>query len=227
MKREVSLSKQLPSFKCDLAALGSFVSKTTALFKDEASVSIVVNLRKQKLTFSSVEELKNYVDLPERLTNFELWFRGKSPGPTIWIQSSGLLFYRPEAHVSSNDEVWCVGAMDVIAQSLAAQKTWYSWFAGWVLTISALAAPFFFGLIGGLVKFATGNPLLATPLIAVSWTALYAVLLVLFLFRSLLLPSAVLEIRTTENLVHRYAPELTVLLAVITVLLTIIGWFVK
>ena len=74
------------------------------------------------------------------------------------------------------------------------------------------------------IMMATGlSSMFVTPKILITWVVSLLVVFALYLGRGRLLPSAVLEIRRTESVIKRHVSELTFLVSLLALLLTIIG----
>jgi hypothetical protein len=61
--------------------------------------------------------------------------------------------------------------------------------------------------------------------IFMAWLSITITLVILYFSRSKLLPSAILVITREEGFVRRHIGELSLLVAILSVVLTVVGWF--
>lgn len=122
----------------------------------------------------------------------------------------------------ADNEAWCAGAIETAFSFLHSQRPWYHWFIssplGWILSafayIPSISLPF-------LPKGA----IIDKPFVY-AWVAITATLAVLYVARSQLLPTSVLVLSEDEGFLRRNAAELSLLIALVSAVLTIIGWYV-
>lgn len=224
MQKEIMRKRKLPAFKTDLGGLEYLLDKLASLFPDaKCSSSITITLKNQDIQFESVDEIRQTRELPDRVTSFHVWVsHGKQrvsfhPGPGGFAGPAAFII------AEGDNEAWCAGAIETASQYFQQNRAWYSWFRGWPLGVLGLLVAYalpFLMVIGGL-------SLVLTPKIVISWLVALLVLGALYFGRGFLLPSAMLEIRLTESMIERHASELTLLISVLALLLTIIGWFIK
>lgn len=221
MKREVSRDRNLPAFKMALTDLGVLLVRLAPLFDGgKFSPTITISLKNEELKFESFEELSAFTGLPSYITSFRVWIYGGDK--TLSLRSSGILGSGASVSASADNEAWCAGAVEVVWQFLQPYRLWYGWFRGWPLNITALIGvnfPTILNLSG--VKSVTQSPLFWG-----AWLTASVVLAALFLGKTRLLPSAVLQVSPEESSLRKHLPELTLLVAILSLVLTIVGWFV-
>ena len=222
MKREVSREKKLPAFSLDVGNLEVIWERLAALFEEPKDIyaRLEITLPAEKLEFKSVEELREYSELQGRVTKFTLWL-GEG-GRHISIKSSPFFASRPVVSASGETEAWCAGAIETTYSFLMSNKLWYSWFVvaplGWVLLL-CINVPNIISLL--LPK----DQRLGKPAL-LAWLCITLTLAILYFFKGRLLPSAVLVITQKENFARRYSAELSLVVAIASLVLTVIGWFV-
>jgi hypothetical protein len=123
---------------------------------------------------------------------------------------------------SGETEAWCAGAIETTYSFLLSNKLWYSWFVtaplGWVLLL-CINAP----TIGSLLLPKEQSPGKSA---FVAWLGITLTLALLYFFKGRLLPSSVLVITQKETFLRRHAAELSLVVAIASLILTAIGWFV-
>jgi hypothetical protein len=222
MKREVKRNRTLPAFRLDMGELELLWGKVLQLFDDPAHVrvSLTVELRDEKLDFNSLEELRTYQSLPATLKDFSLRF---SQGEYyVSIGGNGMIGSLPEVRTSGLSEAWCAGAVETVSAFMSQHRIWYHWFlvapVGWLFLLTIYVVPII------AVVFIPKD--FKIPIIALAaWVTLTFTLFALYLSRAKFLPICALELRQENNFLRKYTAELTILLAVVSLVLTVIGWF--
>lgn len=223
MKRTVEREKNLPAFSIDVAELEVLWGRILALFDQSETTyaTLKIRLPSEELEFSSVEELKAYPLLRGKITKFS-FFCSQYPKPSISIRSS--TFFNPLAVVSatSDSESWCAGAIETVNSFLQPHRLWYNWFIsapiGWILVFLAnlpMIAGFF--LPKGTVIDKT---------VYAGWLAATIAIAIPYFGKSRLLPASVLRLSAEEGFIRRHGIELSLLVAIISAALTVVGWFV-
>ena len=221
MKREVKRERALPAFAIGISELELLLGRLLALFDKPEDVygSIEITLPSESLEFKNIEELKGYSELRGRITKFRVWL--SQGGRHVSIKSSSILGSRPEVSASGDTEAWCAGALETVYSFAQTNKLWYSWFSsapiGWVLIFLA-NAPTLASLL--LPK----GQSLSKP-VFIAWMSITIALAILYLARGKLLPSAILVVTREEGFVRRHIGELSLFVAIISVVLTVVGWF--
>jgi hypothetical protein len=221
MKREVRREAKLPAFSITLAELELLWGKLVALFDTPEGIyaMIDVTLPSEQLEFRNVEELRNYNALPSQITSF--WISLSKGERSVNIRMGSFLI-RPEVSAKAESEVWCAGAVECVMTFAHAHKLWYNWFlavpVGWALVLVGNIP------ISMLTLSSKGTHIERTFILA--WLAILATLGILYVAKSRLLPPGVIQVSTSEGILKRRAPELALLLALVSAILTIVGWFV-
>ena len=100
-------------------------------------------------------------------------------------------------------------------------RLWYHWFVsapiGWLFVIFANIPTI------ALLVLPKGQSL-EKPVFA-GWLAVTITLGILYFARTKLLPSSVIVVTREEGFVRRNAAELSLLVAIVSAVLTVIGWF--
>jgi hypothetical protein len=222
MRREVQREAKLPAFSITVGDLELLWQRLVGLFDspDGIYVTIGINLPSEQLEFRSVEEMKAYSALRGSLTRFSI--RLAKGERRVAIRAGGILMSRAEATATAESEVWCAGALECVTTFARAHTVWYNWFLaapiGWILVVVA-NAPMIASLL--LPKAAQ----MERPL-AYAWFGITATLAFLYIAKGWLLPAAVIRVSEAESLLRRRAPELSLLIALISAILTVVGWFI-
>ncbi len=221
MKREVKRERALPAFSVGIGELEVLCKRLTEQFDspEDVYIKIELTLPSESLEFRSIEELRQYSNLRGRITKFRLWF---SQGERhVSIRSSSLLGSRPEVSASAETEAWCAGAIETVYSFIQSNRLWYHWFVsapiGWIFFIFANIPNI------ALLLLPKGQSL-EKPVFA-GWLAVTITLGILYFARTTLLPSSVIIVTREEGFVRRNAAELSLLVAIVSAVLTVIGWF--
>jgi len=222
MKREVEREKELPAFSLTLGELEVLWQRITALFDDHSDIyaSIDVCFPSEQLEFENVEELRHYENLPAQITDFTVRLARK--GRSVRIRSGRLLTGKAKVTATSETEAWCAGAIDTVHSFVQSRKLWYSWFVsapiGWVLVIV--------GNIPGPTLVLMSKGVQIDRIVVFGWLGALVALLILYFGRERLLPSAILKVSEPKRFVRQHVAELSLIVAILSAILTIIGWFV-
>lgn len=194
-----------------------------ALFDDSRrfSSTIKISLPSEELEFKTIEELKQYPQLKGKITNFSLWLSQTHTGH-ISINSSSFLNSQAEINASADNEAWCAGAIETTFAFLQTHKLWYHWF---------VAAP-----IGWLLLLLANAPTIANLLLPkgevinryfyAGWLAIMLAIAIPYFGKSKLLPPSVIRVTDEEGFIQKHGTELSLFIAVVSAVLTVIGWFV-
>lgn len=222
MKREVERERELPAFSVTVGELEVLWQRLALLFDDPSNLyaSIDVRLPSEQLEFANVEELRQYEHLPPQITDFTI--RLSQKGRSVRIRSGRLLTAKANVSATSETEAWCAGAIDTVYSFLQSHKLWYSWFVsapiGWLL--------FFVSNMPGPVLLLMPKDGKIDRIVVFGWLGAFITLFLLYFGRERLLPSGVLRVSATTGFVRRYVAELSLAIAIVSAILTIIGWFV-
>ncbi len=176
-------------------------------------------LPSETLKFDNFDEMKNYQTLPSTVTNFSLFIM--EGGRHISIRTTGIIGTKPQVSVGGETEAWCAGAVETVFVFFVQHKASYSWFiaapVGWLLVL------LIYGVGLALIFFAKD---VKVPLPAlVGWLSLIVTFTLLYVLRAKLFPVTVLSVRSGDGFFRRHVAELSLLVAVLSALLTVIGWF--
>lgn len=223
MKREVKREKRLPAFSINVDELGILWTRLIALFDENQTVysTIKISLPSEELEFDTIEELKQYPQLKGKITKFSLWL-SQARTRHISIRSSSFLNSQAEVSASADNEAWCAGAIETTFSFLQAHKLWYHWFVaapiGWLLLLLA-NAPTIAGLFlpkGEVIdKF-----------VYAGWLSITLAIAIPYFGKSKLLPASVIRVTDEEGFIRKHGVELSLLIAVLSAVLTVVGWFV-
>lgn len=223
MKRKVERKQLLPGFMLTIDQLEVLIARLCVLFpaSDRVGFSISIKLKSESIDFESIEELRAYSQLPSRVTNFSIWV---SDWPRrVWISAAGKsLGDRSTVYVEGESDAWCAGVIETVQSFINSHRVWYHWFLsapiGWVLMLVLYIPGIYFSLQP------KGAAIERTVL--AGWFGALFVLFLLWVGRGRLLPASVLRIAEEENILRRYTPELTLLIALASAAFTVVGWFV-
>jgi hypothetical protein len=221
MRREVKRSRGLQAFRIDLPQLEALLIRIVGLFPS-TPVSQVINVRvgDEELEFANVEEMRTYADLPSRITSFRI--RVSEGSRRVSLAAERQVGTPTSASVSAEAETpaWCAGAVETVDTFLRGHRQWYFWFRGGPLLIAAILAM----ILPAVALALAGVETVAIRFLAPSIAGFIA-LLGLYLMEDRLFPVAVLEVRQVETAIRQYMPELTLFMAALALVLTILGWF--
>lgn len=223
MKREVKREKRLPAFSIGIDELGILWTRLIALFDDSQEIysTIKISLPSEELEFDTIEELKQYPQLKGKITKFSL--RLSQIGTrNISIRSNSFLNSQSEVSACADNEAWCAGAIETTFSFLQAHKLWYHWFVaapiGWLLMVLG-NAPTIAGLL--LPKGEVIDRFLYA-----GWLAITLSIAIPYFGKSKFLPASVIRITDEEGFIRKHGIELSLFIAVVSAVLTVIGWFV-
>lgn len=219
MKREVERERELPAFALSVGELEVLWMRLAALFDDPTDINAYIHIRipSEQLEFDSIEELRQYKRLPIRVTEFTV--RLFKNGRSVIIYSGRFLNTKSKVSATSETEAWCAGAIDTVFSFVQSHKLWYNWFVsapiGWIL-IFLIYIPW-----AVLLFMPKGSQI--DSVIVFGWLGAVSALLLLYFGRERLLPSAVLKISESDGFVRKHVAELSLVIAIVSVILTIIG----
>jgi hypothetical protein len=221
MKREVERKKKLPAFSFGIGELEILWGRLLALFDSSETVhcNIEIKLPSENLKFESIEELKRYTQLRGRITKFSLWL--SQGGRRVLITSSYSFGFPPEVSATAETERWCAGAIETVFSFVQSNRLWYHWFVS--VPFGVIFYLFLFIPFTALMFLPKGQSLDKTLL--TGWIGIVITLGILYFAKTILLPSSVLRVTQEEGFIRRYAAELSLIIAIITAILTVIGWF--
>ena len=227
MERKVRRKKVLPAFRIDTAELGVLWKRMRALFETPAEVhcTFEVRLQSEQLTFSDIEEFNACQNLPAVITQFSISFHQNDRN--VYINCGAFLTIdEPEVRADSETEAWCAGTVETVLTFFNQHKVWYHWFIAAPIGRAAIFLP-----SGGLIVFIIGQSFFhkdiqVPPIGVFGFFTFTFVLALLYQLRARFFPVAAVVVRQDQGWMERKATVLVVVLMAITIVITIIGWFV-
>lgn len=222
MKREVQRERMLPAFSLSIGELEALWLRLTALFEDPTNIytSVDIRLPQEQLEFASLEELKQYSTLPPTVTNFYITL--STSGRRVTIRSGMHWGSRAQVSATSGTEAWCAGAIETVYSFVQSHKVWYHWFlsapVGWVLALIGYAPMVALAVMPKGSKIDTA--------LVIGWVGIFATFLLLYVTKERVLPPGVIRISDRDGVIKKHVAELSLGIAVVSAILTIIGWFV-
>ena len=226
MERKVEREKLLPAFSISVAELEVLWIQLQKLFDEGENKkygSITITLPSEKLVFDTIEELKQYKHLKGKVSNFSLMLSEYSSQRHITISSGYTLNPQALLRAAGDNEAWCAGVIEVVMSFLQNHKAWYSWFVtaplGWCLVL--------------LINVPTIHSLFLTKeekidkFFLAAWIAITITIAIIYIGRTKLLPSSIIRLSNEESFIKKYGIELSLIIAIVSAILTIIGWFVS
>ncbi|NOT14302.1 MAG: hypothetical protein HOP21_01755 [Methylotenera sp.] len=227
MKRSVEREKKLPAFSVSVAELELLWSRLLNLFENVENnryySTLNISFPSEKLAFDNIEELKQYSGIKGNVTDFSLTISQYNSLQRVYINSGYILDPHAYVRASGENEAWCAGAIEVVLSFTQNHKLWYNWLVsaplGWYV--------FFLSLVPNLVLAFIPKDMKVNKLFVAAWLAIFATLSVLYFARTKILPTSVIRFSDEEGIIKKYGLEITVLCAIISIVLTIIGLFVS
>ena len=222
MKREVERERKIPAFAIGVGELEALWTRLVGLYENPEEVygSIDVVLPKERLEFESVEDLKQYHDLKGQITNFSIRISNRSR--SISIRTHSILYSPPIVRASGESEAWCAGAIETVYTFLSSNKVWYHWLVsapiGWIFIV-LVNLPFI------LIKILPSSTI--NEAVYTGWLATIISLGFLYVFRGKLFPATALRITYDEGFIRRHSAELSLIIALLSVILTVVGLILK
>jgi hypothetical protein len=226
MDRKVTRKRRIPSFRMQLGDLEALIEKLKSHFaeKEKVSTSISVDLPNEKLGFKSVDEMREYERLPDRLTKFTISLAAAS---LTSLESIVYIWpFSREIHSEGPSEAWCAAIVEEGAAHIRSFRVWYSWLRtsvespwGWLLVFS-VPWPLTLGILGGAAPGRTKVAVVAAlSAVCILWGTM--------LFRpDRMLPVGTLVVRDRGTWLRNHIPELTLLFMFLTLLVAVIALFV-
>lgn len=222
MKRELNREKNLPSFSLSVGDLELLWNRVSDLFGDgELYRTITVELSSERLEFDDIEELKDCTYLPDKITDFSLSFSLLRGGKRVTVSPRRGLSNLSYVAAHADNEAWCAGAIETVYSLVSSNREWYSWFnsapIGYILWFLILMPSIFTILLPDDHQY--------NSIVWLGWLVTLCTIGFLYMFKSKLLPAAVLTIRERDSFIRRYASELSLILGLISVLITSLGLY--
>lgn len=220
MKREVQREVRLPAFALFQGELEHLWQRMRELFEGETGIrtSINLSLPNEKLQFESVADLKAYVGLKGRVTDFSLEIL--QGDRSVKVKSGGLFSSVPTVTVKAESDAWCAAAIHVVMSVIKANRVWYSWIVRLPLGI------IYFLLCLTIVALAWLSPKALTASTVSTLSLFFALLVFGFLtfFKATLLPSASLIFTRELGFIRQYVGEISLVLSIVALVLALYTW---
>jgi hypothetical protein len=223
MKRSIDRSKRLPAFQVDLPALKLFAGDVARVFAGtKPSMRICLSLRGEKLEFVDIEELELHgPELPGRVSGFEMsWLdygndRNCRLGSSIG--GSGMVY------ASAPDEAWCAGVIAVVEKHARANRKWWAFLRSWHVWLCTMVL----AVLPSLAKWIFHRTSPITEAFFVAWFVLLVLSWVLWFRFERLFPPRTLLIRAHEKWFRRHETELTLALALVSLVVSLVALFIR
>lgn len=222
MKRSVRRVVDLPPFSIGLAELCLIWARLEPLFDGDKDKSFYVDVEfdDETITLESIEELTSTPYPRSKTSSFTLHCHGTERGLHIYTPPhSGR---QPRLIITSESEVWVAGAREVVLNIIDQNRSWHHWLRPRALDWAVLALLM---VAAGALAFSIGTNRWAQATdprtLGLAGSAL--VLAWLLLGRRRLLPAATLRLKDAESFWRRYSVELTLALALLSVIVVAAG----
>jgi hypothetical protein len=222
MKRQVERRRVLGAYAIDMAELGLLWQKCLALVPDDGKTwsYLSVELPNEKLTFDSYEEFAAAEELPAKIYSYTLTVSASSGNRmTLW----GSFMGAPRVTADGESEAWCAGAIETVAAFTYSHRTWYWWISK--APLLAMAAVLgIAGPIGALLApFAMPKGTTLPFSINLGALTLAGALVLMFFARGNLFPPGAITVRKESSFLRRYTGELGLVVAALSLVVTVIG----
>jgi hypothetical protein len=223
LKTEINREKKLPAFEMSLVEADLLIESIRNHAFDRAlpvTIEIEIKHRQETLRFESISEMTNHSSLDSRELKFSLLMvQGEN---SLAIKSEQLLAAHPVALAKGSTAVWCAGAIEAVAISLARRHIWYGLFIQSRVMVTAVV------LFGGSLLWWVDSIKPAKLPEKAGWLVIATIGLMMLLahFRSTIFPAAVLHIRREENFLKRKGAEITVIATVVAAFAAVLGLFI-
>lgn len=129
MNQSYSRTHNLLTFKCDAASLASLIEKLRGHFPGLASVTVVINEGRRRLSCDSVDELLKTPDLPAEVGTWSFrvssYVKGDFHELTVYSGLRGIR--RAEVSVTGPTAEWCAGIVEAVTAFAARYRVWQSY----------------------------------------------------------------------------------------------------
>jgi hypothetical protein len=219
MRRTFEREQTLPPFACTLADLEALTQQVLETFRPhDPTVSIDIELTGEELEFNNFEEIKQFTQLPARLTKFSIYIfttqEHQDRSFHLWAQDSN------EATVTASgpNEAWCAGLKDVALGFAQRHRRWYAFTPRWFLGLAALS-------ISTVPSVFKGRTLLSNWPTAISYFSGLLLLSLGWLGYGWIFPPATLLLRHEERWWRRYNAELSLIAAIVAAIAAVAAVF--
>jgi hypothetical protein len=136
MKRTFERKSNLPAFECELATFEHFLNEIAKEFPSgNTHLSINVKSPGENLSFKSVEEMRQYQNLPFRIGNLTVHIGdyGWEDSRSLYLGNSA--FDLPKVSAEGPSEAWCAGLVEKMRLFARQHRSWYWFIKPWVVFI--------------------------------------------------------------------------------------------
>jgi hypothetical protein len=221
MRQEVHRESSLPAFELNIGDLELLLERLRALFDSPVDVrsSIDIDLKSEQLSFSSVDEIRAFNELPKRCTKFRISLSQGSKRLSI----SSNAFFRSNGRVfaSAEHEAWCAGVVDTVNSFILPRRTWYWWIIA--APLNMLFYVYFGVSLTLLASLPKGKQIELRMIFA--WAGMFIFLGILALGKERLLPASAIQKSEEEGFVRNHIAELSLAVAALSALISLIGLF--
>lgn len=227
MKIVAERERKLPSYRLNAEELGHFlrllISKFDSEndgdeednFRDKLHFSFSITKKKDEIQFENVDEVIEYCNgiHNPRITKFSLYISKGLRDKRISVYG-GLFSTSSTIKATSESVEWSIGVLEAASDFIDNHRTWYWWFSYIPFSLGALS----FGATG---TYASLQKL--SPWVSASFAGLAFVSLFFTFFEESLFPGALIETKTKESFIKRYASELSVIISLASLIVALIA----
>jgi hypothetical protein len=204
--------------------LGDFealIEKLKAHFpeNDKVRTSISVDLPEESLTFKSIDEMREYKALPDRLTQFTFYLSASR-------QAIRLSHVIRRIKAEGPAEAWCAAVVEEGAAYIGSFRVWYSWLRASVESLSAWILVSSVPWLGFVAISRSAAPLRTKVVVLISLFAVWILVGLLVLKPDRMFPVATLVVRDRGSWLRNHNPELALLIAFLALVVAIVALFV-
>lgn len=217
MKRELEREERLPAFNLQLGNLELLWERMLAMFDSSKPMTSMIRLSlpSEKIEFESFAELRGYKAIRGLVTNFSL--RISQGNRSVAVRTGGIFNSFPTIKVEAESDVWCAGTIEAVLTVIRDNRVWYSWFIYtpfYTLFIALAFTPM-------MVSWFFPKAAMPKPM-TFAWISIVLLLAFLSFAKDKLLPAAAITFTNELGFIRRYGSELSLILGVVALVLTII-----
>jgi hypothetical protein len=225
IRRTIDRNERLPDFRCDIAQLQSLFNRIIEHFGEtaELSMSISVPLKTEKLDFDNFDEMKLYDGLPPKITKYSISLRERNGNKSCSLRT-GLLIEKVQINVSADNEAWCAGITELCRDFAQRHRMWYAFIKRSYLFILF----FIMSVIPAISKYLFRDDILfSTFYSGLRWFFVWISIGMLAYFDDSIFPASIVIIRKERSLWREYVPELSLIVAILALVITIVGVIIQ
>jgi hypothetical protein len=221
MKRTINLSVKLPAFNLKLDELEALTQIIENLFDKDSRIHkwIKVRLKNEDLDFDSVNELRGSPYLKENITEFKIHY--VADDSSISITTNHILDQAPSFSASSTKVGWCQQAEESICPFINRHKSLRSF----IVNLPFIRTIFGLLILGVIIATNLPSGYELPQYLIFSFFGLIASLSFFMVVKDKLFPGAKIIIDEDEPIYRRYAVELGLFFAFISMILSGIALF--